>query len=81
MTAYRRKLLKQQSNGCFDPKAIESTSDHAAIVMQDACTQAYFKLRTSIQSLKEEVDLALQMFNVTDSKCDGADGVDGAANE
>ena len=38
-------------------------------------------LTTSIQVLKEEVDLALRMFNISDSLCNGADGADSAADD
>ena len=76
-----KKLSKQQSDDDFDHTATESINDDPAIVMQEACTKADFKLTTSIQALKEKVDLAGKMFNISDSICDGIDGADSAVND
>ena len=45
----------------------ESSDNAAVIAMQDASTQADFKLTMSIKALKGEVDAALKMFKICDS--------------
>ena len=45
----------------------ESSDNAAAVGIQDASTQADFKLTTFIKALKGEVDAALKMFKIYDS--------------
>ena len=63
----RRNVSRRGNEGKLHQMDTESSDNASAVAMQDSSTQADLKLTKSVESLKENFDAAVKMFQIYDS--------------